>query len=1102
MHRSGTSTFSAAGASIGIGILAAASLHGLTAADQKASAHSSMPISVRLTHADTTGVSLALTVPSLTDAGALAELARAGAAQTAGVAELAWPAARPGQPRLPAVTALVGVPPDASVALDVVADMAEPVPGTSGRPSSAPIRAPAAGRTDAAPPGALAQTSGGPSFGASGEAAEIAGEAWVRNQRVIRVTFRPFRYDPASRSLVQHRRIAATLRFRSSGPGRPADFEAPMTTTPGGSAPDHRTNGRDSFDGLLRHGLANGNQAAAWRADAPTMARHVDATALADARRSVAQASAGPRLKISVDRPGLYRLGHDDLKAAGMDVDAVDPRTFALQSQGSPIAIHVTGEADARFDPADAVVFYGEPFHSRPTTIDWLGTPLPGTLGDARYTRANVYWLSAGSQPGPRMGTKDGTPRANTPAAPYGRSTVRAEESRVWFTRHFTSDDVWLWHLFRVVEANPAVPISRSFGVNLPGVAVGSAGAAVRGEIVANASASGSPDHHVRFMFNTPGTLLQEARWDGATRFVFQGQVPAAALRDGANQLLVDPRLQPGTNGDALYFDWFEVTYPRRLDADADALAFGAMDATARRYEVGGFTTAGAEVFDVTRPEAPVRITGAQASAQGDRRRVAFQSAGDARFAVAAGGGYRRPAAVAWMPPSPLAEPGAGADYVVIAPRVLRDAARRLADHRGRQGLRAVVVDVEDVYDAFNHGVFGPRAIRNFLAWAVAAWPAPAPAYVVLVGDGHWNFLGYPAHPDPSPVLMPPNLEWVDPIQGEVDSANRLATVVGADPMPDLAIARLPVNSAAELNAAIDKVVAYEAAGPQPWGRRHLFVADNTFVRPGVADTAGDFAGATERFIEGHLPYGAFEDRVFLDRFIDAGQCANGQACPQASLAITRQLNITGALLVNFVGHGKVDWWSHEQMLNTAQLSTLRNGARLPIVLSWTCLDGYWSYPAWSGMAETLARLPASGAVGTFSPTGLGVMTGHEMLQAGFYDAVFASGETRFGPATVAAKLRLFQAGVHGDLLHTYTVFGDPALRIQVPVGPFEPTPTATRRPTGRTPQPPTPPSATPGATPGGGGKHGAVFLPSLFQTSPVAGASGGLCQACDMIVR
>ena len=80
--------------------------------------------------------------------------------------------------------------------------------------------------------------------------------------------------------------------------------------------------------------------------------------------------------------------------------------------------------------------------------------------------------------------------------------------------------------------------------------------------------------------------------------------------------------------------------------------------------------------------------------------------------------------------------------------------------------------------------------------------------------------------------FMPPNLAWVDPWQGEVDSANQLAMLVGNDPLPDVHIARIPVNTTAELSAVIAKIKAYEQTSAQAWQKHWLFVADQYCPTP------------------------------------------------------------------------------------------------------------------------------------------------------------------------------------------------------------------------------------------------------------------------------
>ncbi len=216
-----------------------------------------------------------------------------------------------------------------------------------------------------------------------------------------------------------------------------------------------------------------------------------------------------------------------------------------------------------------------------------------------------------------------------------------------------------------------------------------------------------------------------------------------------------------------------------------------------------------------------------------------------------------------------------------------------LADYRAAQGLRTRVINVDDVYNQYNDGIFHPIAIKNFLRDAYLTWPAPAPVYVALVGDGHWNFKGYAisgyATPANAPIYMPPNLNWVDPWQGEVDSSSYLAAVSGSDVFPDMAIGRILVNSVAELNTVISKTMAFEQAGILPYQRRALFVADNI---PDPAG-AGDFIASSEAAINYVSPNFAI-DRIYENDF----GCVSLSPCPAVNYALTNTLNLTSALFL------------------------------------------------------------------------------------------------------------------------------------------------------------------------------------------------------------
>ena len=80
-----------------------------------------------------------------------------------------------------------------------------------------------------------------------------------------------------------------------------------------------------------------------------------------------------------------------------------------------------------------------------------------------------------------------------------------------------------------------------------------------------------------------------------------------------------------------------------------------------------------------------------------------------------------------------------------------------------------------------------------------------------------------------------------------------------------------------------------------------------------------------------------------------------------------------------------------------------------------------------------MTRADGKGAVASWSPTGLGVSTGHEYLDRGFFQAVFQDGVRTLGEATTAGKLKLWATGGNLDLLDTYLLFGDPATNMLTP---------------------------------------------------------------------
>ncbi len=354
-------------------------------------------------------------------------------------------------------------------------------------------------------------------------------------------------------------------------------------------------------------------------------------------------------------------------------------------------------------------------------------------------------------------------------------------------------------------------------------------------------------------------------------------------------------------------------------------------------------------------------------------------------------------------------------------------AAQTLSSFRASQGLRAMTVDVQDVYDEFGYGIVGAAPIHDFLAYAYAHWQTPAPSYVVLLGDGNYDPKNYSGYATPRVSYIPPYLANVDPWILETAADNRYVTLAGNDTLPDMMLGRLSVNTAAEANAFVNKIIAYEqnpVAGD--WKQQVLAVADN-------ADSGGNFSLISDNLLNCCLASPYTSTKVYYG-------VAPNTTKETARAAIQAGIN-AGKLIVNYIGHAYNAGWAEETLLTTTDVPLLSNGGKLPVVLAMTCYEGYYIFPDpysadQEALGEVVTRADGKGAVASWSPTGLGVSAGHDALDQGFFNAVFRDGKATVGEATIAGKINLWSIGSSRDLLDTYLLFGDPATRLPISQSP------------------------------------------------------------------
>lgn len=915
---------------------------------------------------------------------------------------------QPGLPQLPMQSSLLAIPPGAHVTAEVVSGDSQRLPGHLNLLPTPRQTAPAldpAGLAAADASGLAAKPvlvyepsrvapDGGDLF--PPQLVHVGEVAYLRNQRVVPVQLYPFQVNLTTGDVTQVSQLQVVLHF--SYP----NGKAPLLAAP---APE------SSFvESMLASALLNYDSAAAWRA----------------APQSLQQPGALPpppatgEFRLSIQADGLYRVTYADLTAAGLDPNSVDPQQFALHNRGEDIALYVAGEMDGSFDPSDYLEFYGQGWNTN-------------------YTNTNVYWLDVDGPAGPRMTARDVTPN-NAPTPASFRATSRHEE-QVWrWTQHLQNNKTWWWQKYTLYDNATATQVTATLAIPLPGVAPQGQPVGVRVAMASNTDYPQYPDHHVRAYLNDTSTPLDERQWNGREPIELAGTAAGAMLAD-TNTLFLRAVFDMGTPYayDIYYLDWVEITYDRLYAAHNGELYFSADAANTWRFNVDGFTTL-ARAFDVSNPRNPVRLLNSQMNS-GQLILQDYAGPG-ARFLAVGDNALRTPVAIQryTAPALDLFDTSQRADYLVISHADFMQAVQPLVQFRTGQGMTTTVVDVAWLYDQFNAGILDPQAIKNFIDYAYHQWAGPAPSFVLLVGDANFNPMAYnPAYYGAWERTYLPTFNLViDPYTGEVAVDNELVTVSGNDILPDLFIGRMPAQSAASVSAMVNKTIEYERVTPPgDWRQRTLFVADNYLNANGAPDPAGNFEAVIQGVIAETIPDWYAIDRVYYDpspnRPPDAWRYPTTN---EARDAVAAAIN-NGALFTNYVGHATIDKWA-ENVWTTGDIPLLNNLDRLTIAVSMDCLDGYFDWPNRPSLAETMLAYANGGTVAHWAPTGLGVATGHDVLHKGFYEAINGAGVDFFGAAVTAGRLRLAAIGAFPDLVQSFMMFGDPALRFAAPTSPQE----------------------------------------------------------------
>ncbi len=715
--------------------------------------------------------------------------------------------------------------------------------------------------------------------------------------------------------------------------------------------------------------------------------------------------------KISVGETGIYRITHADLQAAGFPLAGVDPRRLQLYFRGQEQAIVVQGQQDARFDPADVILFYGQ---QNDGTLD---TELYVTPQAQPHPYYNLYsdttayfltWrLDAGV--GRRMASFSENNVSNLSAEPF-----HLKEEAQCFATEFSAGRVYPlgattqiaarlsdfdygegWtgtrlkqgetadYLLRVVNPVPAGPRPQ---LNL-----------------VLAGRNGLPHHVTVQVGPNAGSLrpLTDVTFDYYDSYQLTETLEWSDI--GADQLVVRLTVNGlGGKADNVSLSYARLTYAQSPNAEGGNLAINLpASATGKSFVTVNNPPLGATLLDITDPHAPEQIASNLVSEQLTAvipnttvpRRLLLGEAKTPSLPRQVDFVTLDPAATFWMiSHTVLHQPGGRYSDPVAAYQAYRNSPEG-GSHRTQS------VKVNQLYDQFGYGETSPVAIRRFCRYLFAKGK---PEYLLLIGKGLTVDYNYHRR---DPAVSEP-VHYV-PTGGFPGSDVVFSAGLGDSEgfTPGIATGRINARNAADVASYLDKVKEkevstltedYQASDARKalWKKRLLHISGGI--------SAEEFA--------------TFSRHVNDFKQVATGDFLGGQVSTLSKKTdnATELINVSeevnqGVALITFFGHSSavrididIGWASNDEL-------GYRNKGKYPAILLNGCNAGNIFSSAYT-FGENWISTPDRGATNVIANSATGLSSILKHYSDSFYQTALGDSswiDQSIGRAKIEAARRL-----------------------------------------------------------------------------------------------
>ena len=395
----------------------------------------------------------------------------------------------------------------------------------------------------------------------------------------------------------------------------------------------------------------------------------------------------------------------------------------------------------------------------------------------------------------------------------------------------------------------------------------------------------------------------------------------------------------------------------------------------------------------------------------------------------------------------------ATADMIIIIPtnQKLRSHAERLkAFHEQNDQMTVRIVPADELYNEFSSGTPDASAYRRYLKMLYdrEADVDKAPRYVILFGDCAWDnrkrlqewstyspddfLLAYESENSCSKVECFVSDDFICLLDDEEMIEQRTTPTSSALYLGkmDLSVGRFPVRTDAQAKAMVDKTIAYSTnAYAGDWQNTVVFMGDDGNKNLHMTQTE-----ALAAMVEREHP-ALNVKRIMWDAYT-LTQSSTGNSYPDVTRLITQYMN-SGALLMNYTGHGAPYTVSHERVVSVKDFENSVTN-HYPVWMTASCdlmpFDGQEE-----NIGETAVFNPKGGAVAFYGTTRTVLAENNRVMNLAFTSNVLNS-ENTLGDAIRLTKNYLVTSTASGRTYPDatanklqFSLLGDPALHLAVP---------------------------------------------------------------------